>query len=88
MEGDGRFIQRVGTYNYESSSTIHEESNLTEEQMANILSGSNFNGIDSLTAVDASEDLLSNGETIDNYSGTEKKIVQYIYIGDGNELFG
>ena len=87
MEGDGRFIQRVGTYNYESSSTIHNESTLTQDEREEILSGSQFEGIDSLTAVDASEDLLSNGETLDNYSGTEKKIVQYIYIGEGKDLF-
>lgn len=87
MEGDGRFIQRVGTYNYESSSTIHNESSLTQDEKEEILSGSQFEGIDSLTAVDASEDLLSNGETLDNYSGTEKKIVQYIYIGEGKDLF-
>jgi hypothetical protein len=87
MEGDGRFIQRVGTYNYESSSTIHNESTLTQDEKEEILSGSQFEGIDSLTAVDASEDLLSNGETLDNYSGTEKKIVQYIYIGEGKDLF-
>jgi hypothetical protein len=24
---------------------------------------------------------------LDNYSGTEKKIVQYIYIGEGKDLF-
>ena len=84
MDQDCRFIQRIGTYNYESSSTIHSDSPLSEEDIEDILSGQQFNGISSLTDVDASEDLLTNGETIDNYGGTEKKIVQYIYIGETN----
>lgn len=91
MEQDCRFIQRIGTYNYESSSTIQTSSTPASQEamnelIENLISGGTIDGakIGSLTDVDASEDLLSNLETIDNYGGTEKKIVQYIYIGETN----
>ncbi len=90
MESDCRFIQRIGTYNYESSSDIQTSGTLTEEQFEELkqqlIEGgySNAGQIVSLTDVDPSEDLLSNLETIDNYGGSEKKVVQYIYIGESD----
>ena len=90
MESDCRFIQRIGTYNYESSSDIQTSTTLTEEQFEELkqqlIEGgySDVGQIVSLTDVDPSEDLLSNLETIDNYGGAEKKVVQYIYIGESD----
>jgi len=90
MESDCRFIQRIGTYNYESSSDIQTTGELSEAQFEElkkqlIEGGYSDDGkIVSLTDVDPSEDLLSNLETIDNYGGAEKKVVQYIYIGESD----
>lgn len=81
MDSNCRFIERIGTYNYETSSDIPSSSTSNLDDYGETLDR-NYN-----ETIDASQDVLSNGETIDNNKGAEKKIIQYIYIGNSEDIY-
>lgn len=71
----GRFIERIGRYNYE---TMYDSQTTTwtDEE---VTTGS----LNSVNNADA-QIVFDNGESIDNENATEKMIIQYIYIGQSN----
>lgn len=69
----GKFIERIGEYNYKNK-VITSETTSYDSALTNYTVSSN---------VSSSEIAFSNGESIENDEGDKKKVIQYIYIGNG-----
>lgn len=67
----GRFIERIGRYNYKAIYESNKSQNNDEISSRNLVAVNNAD----------SQIVFDNGEAIDNENDTEKMVIQYIYIG-------
>lgn len=67
----GRFIERIGRYNYKAIYESNTSQNNDEISSRNLVAVNNAD----------SQIVFDNGEAIDNENDTEKMVIQYIYIG-------
>lgn len=67
----GRFIERIGRYNYKAIYEANTSQNNDEISSRNLVAVNNAD----------SQIVFDNGEAIDNENDTEKMVIQYIYIG-------
>lgn len=67
----GRFIERIGRYNYKAIYEANKSQNNDEISSRNLVAVNNAD----------SQIVFDNGEAIDNENDTEKMVIQYIYIG-------
>ncbi len=67
----GRFIERIGRYNYKAIYEANKSQNYDEISSRNLVAVNNAD----------SQIVFDNGEAIDNEKDTEKMVIQYIYIG-------
>lgn len=67
----GRFIERIGRYNYKAIYEANTSQNNDEISSRNLVAVNNAD----------SQIVFDNGEAIDNEKDTEKMVIQYIYIG-------
>ena len=67
----GRFIERIGRYNYKAIYEANKSQNNDEISSRNLVAVNNAD----------SQIVFDNGEAIDNEKDTEKMVIQYIYIG-------
>lgn len=67
----GRFIERIGRYNYKAIYESNTSQNSDATSARNLVAVNNAD----------SQIVFDNGEAIDNENDTEKMVIQYIYIG-------
>ena len=70
---EGKFIERIGLYNTDSISTSTGEETTDGTEIAT------FNGTTTSSSIVSFNET---DETIENESGTRRKVIQYIYIGE------
>lgn len=68
---NGRFIERIGRYNYKAIYDSQTAQDSQDTSSRNLVAVNNAE----------SQIVFDNGESIDNENDTEKMVIQYIYIG-------
>ena len=76
MDSKARFVERNGEYRY-TTKTNFDLSAIDPETLT-----ISENAINVIESYDASKDYLTNGETVENNEGFDKKVIQYIYVGE------
>lgn len=74
MDTTGKFIERIGQYNYQSKA-ISSSTSTGREYMSQ-------SDAQRVSNTSTAEITFDNQETIENEEGTKKSVIQYIYIGE------